>query len=202
MKTHPAIAVVEFSEIPAGAFATDAMLKKAPIASVRAGTVTHGRYLTIIGGTPAAVAEALAAGLYCGGESVLDHVFLADVHAQLYEGILGARMTGAAGALAILETDTVAATVRAAEAALKGTPVQLVEVRLADAGLAGKGISVYRGELHDIEAAVGLALAAVGPERRVTHRIIPAPHEALASGVDQDTRFAAATPIDLDGESG
>jgi microcompartment protein CcmL/EutN len=34
MKKHPAIAVVEFDEIPTGMSATDAMLKKAPIAFV------------------------------------------------------------------------------------------------------------------------------------------------------------------------
>ena len=35
------------------------MLKKAPVAFFRSGTVTAGRYLTLIGGTPASVEEAM-----------------------------------------------------------------------------------------------------------------------------------------------
>ena len=60
--------------------------------------------------------------------------------------MLGRRKPGTSGSLAIVETDTVALTARAAEAALKGTPVDLIEIRLADTGLSGKGVSVYQGE--------------------------------------------------------
>ena len=63
MKKHPAIAIIEFSEIPAGMSATDAMLKKAPIAFVKCGTITRGRYLTLIGGTTASVEVSLEEGL-------------------------------------------------------------------------------------------------------------------------------------------
>ena len=73
MKKHPALAIVEFSDIPTGMFATDAMLKKAPIAFVKCGTISRGRYLTLIGGTTASVDESLAEGLVHGGDSVLDH---------------------------------------------------------------------------------------------------------------------------------
>ena len=201
MKKHPAIAVVEFGDIPAGMSATDAMLKKAPIAFVKCGTITHGRYLTLIGGSMASVDEALREGLAFGGECVLDHLLLADVHPRVYEAILGRRKPGASGALAIVETDTVAASVRAAEAALKGTPVDLIEIRLADAGLSGKGVSVYQGDLSDIQAAVDIVdqyVQKVGVELR--HRIISAPHEGLIRQIETSTWFGSQTVLDLDGE--
>jgi len=75
-------------------------------------------------------------------------------HPRVYDAILGRRKAGNSGALAIIETDTVAANVRAAEAALKGTPVDLIEIRLADTGLSGRGLSLYQGALPDIEAAI------------------------------------------------
>ena len=53
MKIYPAIAALEFDDIAAGVAATDAMLKRAPIAFFKSGTITHGRYLTLIGGTTA-----------------------------------------------------------------------------------------------------------------------------------------------------
>jgi microcompartment protein CcmL/EutN len=201
MKKHPAIAVVEFSDIPAGMYATDAMLKKAPIAFVKCGTITHGRYITLIGGSTASVDESLREGLAQGGPSVLDHILLADVHPRVYEAILGWRKPGTSGALAIVETDTVAANVRAAEAALKGTPVDLIEIRLADAGLSGKGVSVYQGDLSDIEAAVDIATRHAGQAgATLRHRIIAAPHDALVKQIETSTWFGSQTVLGLDGE--
>jgi microcompartment protein CcmL/EutN len=202
MKRHPAIAVIEFSDIPTGVVATDAMLKKAPIALIRSGTITAGRYLTLIGGSPASVDESLRAGLLAGGGSVLDHLFLADVHVQLYEGMLGARRTGGAGSFAVFETETVAANVRAVEHALKGTNVELVEIRLGDQGLAGKGVSIVRGELHDVEAAATLAVAAlaeVGCD--VSIQIVSAPHDRLGQLIGASTTFSSGPVVELDGET-
>jgi len=201
MKKHPAIAVIEFSDIPTGMSATDAMLKKAPIAFVKCGTVSHGRYLTLIGGSTASVDESLREGMAHGGPSVLDHLLLADVHPRVYEAILGWRKPGNAGALAIIETDTVAANVRAAEAALKGTPIDLIEIRLADTGLSGRGLSVYQGSLPDIEAAIEIATRYVDQSGgQLRHRIISRPHEALIKQIETSTWFGSQTVLDLDGE--
>jgi microcompartment protein CcmL/EutN len=202
MKRHPAIAVVEFSDIPTGVVATDAMLKRAPIAVIRSGTITAGRYLTLIGGTPASVDESLRAGLLAGGGAVLDHLFLADVHTQLYEGMLGARRAATAGSFAVLETETVAANVRAVEHALKGTNVELVEIRLGDQGLAGKGVSILRGELHDVEAAANLAVAALAEAGcDVAIQIVSAPHDRLCQLIAASTTFSSGPLLELDGES-
>jgi microcompartment protein CcmL/EutN len=201
MKKHPAIAIIEFRDIAVGMIATDAMLKKAPIAFIKSGTISRGRYLTLIGGSTASVQESLAEGLFHGGGSVLDHVLLADVHPQVYDAILGGRRAVGGGSLAIIETGTVSANVRAAELALKGTPVDLVEIRLADTGLSGKGLSIYHGELHDLEAAVEIVvgyLEAAGGE--VVYKIISAPHEALGKQVDASTYFGSASLVELEGE--
>jgi microcompartment protein CcmL/EutN len=201
MKQHPAVATLEFADIAVGMTTTDAMLKKAPIAFVRCGTITGGRYLTIIGGTTASVQEALAEGLRIGGGHVLDSTLLSDVHARLYAAVQGARRAAAAGALAIIETGTVSAIIRGTEAALKGTPVELLEIRLGDSGLAGKGLALYQGDLHDVEAAVQLAVAQVTPGTTpVSVQIIAAPHEGLISQIGQGTAFATALTLELDGE--
>ena len=103
--------------------------------------------------------------------------------------------------MAILETDTVAANVRAAELALKGTEVRLVELRLAEYEMSGKAISLYNGELHEIEAAMELAGDFLrGRKEYVQHRIICRPHEALTQQLADGTRFAAAKPHELEGE--
>jgi microcompartment protein CcmL/EutN len=201
MKQHPAIATLEFGDIAVGITATDAMLKKAPIAFFKCGTITRGRYLTVIGGTTASVQEAVDEGLRIGAGHVLDSALLPDVHPRLYEAAQGTRLARGGGALAVVETGTISASVRGAEAALKGTPVGLLEIRLGDSGLAGKGLAIYQGDLHDIEAAVQLAVAQVpGGTTRVSVQVIPAPHEALVNQVERGTAFATAVMIDLEGE--
>lgn len=200
MKRAAALAVLDFAEIPAGLDATDAMLKKAPVAFFRSGTVTAGRYLTLLGGTPASVDEALAEGLARGEGHLLDHLFLADVHPRLLDALEGRRGEDGSGPLLVLETATASSVVLACERALKGTLVDLVEVRLSDAGLAGKGLALFRGDLHELEAAVEIVTAALSPAAGISYRVLARPHDALAREAALGTAFAASRFVDLGGE--
>ena len=201
MRKYPTIAVIEFASIADGIYCTDALLKRAPIAMIKSGTVSGGRYLIIIGGSTASVEESLTEALTVGQASRLDHAFLPDVDPQVHDAVLGQRQPMTQDAVAILETDTVAANVRAAESALKGTKVRLIELRLADYELSGKAISLYNGELHEVEAAMELAGDFLrGRKEYVQHRIICQPHETVTQHLADGTRFAVAKPIELEGE--
>ncbi|HEV2720402.1 MAG TPA: BMC domain-containing protein [Thermoanaerobaculia bacterium] len=204
MKKASALAVIDYEDIPAGVYAVDAILKKAPIAFVRAGTVSRGRYLVLFGGSTASTQESLGEALATTRPAVLDYAFLPDIHPSLYDAVFGTKKR-TTGSLLILETDTASSIVRAVEAALKGTPVDLIEVRLSDTGLAGKGIALLTGTLHDVDAAAVLAAAGTGseaPPRGFSHRIIAAPHDVLERDITAATRFDAAPLLDLDGEAG
>lgn len=201
MKKYPAIAVIEFSSIADGIYTTDAILKKAPIAMIKGGTVSGGRYLTIFGGTTGSVGESLSEALVIGAGSVLDHAFLPDVHPKVHDAMLGKRESPGQDTVAILETDTIAANVRAAEVAIKGTEVQLVELRLAEYEMSGKAISVYSGELHEIQSAMTIANDFLRGRQAFTHhRIIARPHEVIAQQLDQTTRYADGKLHELEGE--
>ena len=195
------MAVIEFAGIADGIFCTDALLKKAPIAMIKSGTVSRGRYLIVIGGSTASVEESLGEALELGQAGVLDHAFLPDVHPKVHDAVLGQRVACEQDAVAILETDTVAANVRAAELAVKGTEVRLVELRLAEYEMSGKAISVYNGELHAVQAAMGLAVDFLrGRKEYVQHRIISRPHETLTRHLAEGTRFADTKARELEGE--
>src|SRR6266508_5296945 len=202
MKKTSALAVIDFANIPAGVWAVDAILKKAPIAFVRAGTVTRGRYLLVFGGSTASTAESLAEALTTSGQAVIDHALLPDVHPALFQAVFGTRRKST-GSLLIMETETASSIVRAVEAALKGTPVELIELRLSDTGLAGKGVALMTGTLHDVEAAAVLAAAGAGvdasPPLGFSHRLIAAPHEVVEREIAAATRFDTAPLLELDG---
>jgi len=185
----PALALVEFSSIAAGIQAADAMVKRAPIDTLRAGTVQPGKYLVLIGGLTADVEESLAAGRQVGGPAIVDIVYLPQVHRDLVEALQGGRVPDLRDALGVVETTSVAAAIQAADAGIKAANVSLVEVRLAD-GLGGKGIVLFSGLVADVEIAVASGVAALDrADQLVRQVVIPKLHEEMWENLSQATRF-------------
>ncbi|MDY6876592.1 MAG: BMC domain-containing protein [Chloroflexota bacterium] len=186
---EPALALLEFSSIAAGIQAADAMVKRAPIDVIKAGTVQPGKYLVLIGGQVADVEESLTAGREVGGAAAVDLVYLPQVHPEVVEAIAGGRVPRVADALGVIETTTVAAAIHAADAGIKGAEVRLVEVRLAD-GLGGKGIVLLSGLVADVEAAVEIGVGVLErPDLLVRQVVIPQLHPQMWGNVADATRF-------------
>ena len=201
-KTYPAIALLELNNVPVGIAAADAMVKKSPIAMLKSGTVSQGKYLILVGGTTAAVDEAYHEGMRKGGASVVDSLLLPDVDPQVHRAILGHRQPCDREALGILETHTVASIIEAADAGVKGAEVRLVELRLAD-GFGGKGYTLFTGKLEEVQAAMNLASQRIQERQVITfHQIIPQLHPELAREIESGMRFSHSARLDLpDGEA-
>jgi microcompartment protein CcmL/EutN len=187
---EPALGLLELESIAAGIEAGDAMVKRAPVEVLRAGTVHPGKYLVLVGGDVADVEEALEAGREAGGLAVRDETFLANIHADVVEAVRGRRQTAQDEALGIIETATVPAIIRAADAGLKGAQVRLLELHLAD-DLGGKGYLLFDGPVTDVEAAVEIGAAAVGAARGLQTRVIAQLHAEMAQELAADGRFVA-----------
>jgi microcompartment protein CcmL/EutN len=186
---EPALALIEFNSIAIGIRAGDAMVKKAPIASIQAGTVQPGKYLVLITGQVAEVDESLRAGIEWGGTSVIDTVFLPQVHPSVVEAVGGGRVEGVGAALGVIETSDVAATIQAADAGVKGAEVTLREIRLAD-GLGGKAFCLFQGEVQDVEAAVEIGVGALPtPEVLVSQVVIPQLHAEMGENLLASSYF-------------
>jgi microcompartment protein CcmL/EutN len=199
MNKYPAISVIEISSIASGILSADAMVKCSPISVLKSGTVHKGKYLVLIGGSVAAVEEAFFKGLSIAGEQVLDKVILPDVHTQVHDGIFGNRLTCSAEALGIIETSTVAAVIKSADAGVKGAHVDLVEIRLAD-DLGGKAFALFNGRVEQVEAAVQIAKqATTNPDFWLNDIIIPRLDKGLAQQIDNSTLFAQLDFKTLDG---
>jgi len=187
--TEPAIALLEFGSIAVGIEAGDAMAKRAPLASLHAGTVQPGKYLVLAGGEVADVQEAQAAGVEAGRRSLLDQIFLPDVHRDVLDAITGERRGSDGGAVGIIETRSVAAVIAAADAAVKGALVTLLDIRLAD-GLGGKGYLLLGGAVSDVEAGVDLGVSRLTrAEELVGSVVIPQMHEEMYDNLRGRQRF-------------
>lgn len=187
----PAIGLLEISSIAKGIEAGDAMVKRAPLEVIRAGTVHPGKYLVLVGGLTADVEEAMAAGRQVAGRLLVNEVFLPDVHPDVVASIGGARREDAGEALGVIETLTVAATLEAADAGAKGARVTILDLRLAD-DLGGKGYVLFGGELAEVEAAVGCGLDRVNASGQVvTDVVVSQLHKGMRDNLFADSTFGA-----------
>ena len=188
---RPALLLLEFESIAVGIEVGDAMAKRAPLLSLHTGTVHPGKYLVLAGGEVADVEEASLAARSLARGSEIDEVFLPDVDPQVVSSLGGMRKPGPGEALGVIETRTAASTIRAADAAVKGASVDLLEILLAD-GLGGKAYALFGGELSDIEAAIETGVSSLrDPSLLVASVVIPRLHDEMRENLDADSRFAA-----------
>jgi len=186
----PALAIVELSSIARGYFVLDAMDKRAPVTVLHADPLTPGRFFIALTGGEAELEEALAAGVEAAGDSRIDHTFLAYAHPALLAAVAeGARRKPPEGSVGVLELDALAATVRAADAALKCAEVTLVDLHLAR-GIGGRGVVVLTGDLADVEAALDAGAAVAGEGRLLGRELIANPESALVRAAAQGVRRA------------
>ena len=82
--------------------------------------------------------------------------------------------------MVVLETSTIAAIVRATDAAAKGAMVEVAELRIGS-GLGGRGLAILTGERTDVEAAAEIATQSLaGRNVTLCHSIISNVHEQFA----------------------
>lgn len=178
----PALGLLELSLIARGVVVADALVKRAEVELVASRPVSGGKHLVIVAGGVEEVSEATAAGRETAGDALVDQLLLAHLHPPIWD-LLGPPVHpsewrgGPVGAAAIVETATVCAAVRSADAAGKAAPVALRDMRLA-VGISGKAFFTMTGDLADIEAAAAAARQAAD-RHLLALEIIPAPAAEL-----------------------
>ena len=157
---HVAIGAVETSSIAQGVVTGDAMVKTAEVSLLAATTLTPGKYWVLIGGEVATVRASMKRGIEVAAETLLDSLFIPQLHEQVLPALAGTAPRRDDDALGILETLTAASAIEAADAAAKAADIRLRDVRLAN-GIGGKGVVYLTGNVSNVQAAVeaGRALA-------------------------------------------
>lgn len=188
MTAAPALALLEFDSVAAGIVAGDAMVKRAPLAELVAGTIQPGHYLVLVAGDTASVAEAIDAGLAESGARLLDRVFLPDVHGDVVRALRGGRVAGPVESLGIVETTSVASILEAADAGVKGADVAIMDVYVGD-GLGGKAYVLFGGSVADVEAAVDIGGSRVPAGHLVQASVVAQLHREMGENLWADGRF-------------
>jgi microcompartment protein CcmL/EutN len=175
----PALAVVEVASLARGVQVSDALCKKAPVELLQADPVTPGKLLIVFTGEVAEVEESLEAAREVAGVHELDVLVLPHAHPALVPALgRGVQRGSLDGALGVLELNTAAATLLAADRALKETDVALVALHLAR-GIGGKGYVAFAGTQDAVEASLDAGEGAVDMAHRAGRELIARPHEGL-----------------------
>jgi microcompartment protein CcmL/EutN len=150
---HVAIAAIETSSIAQGTVVGDAMVKMAEVALVQACTISPGKYWILIGGDVAPVRASFHRGLEVAADTLLDSLFIPQIHAMVVPALAGTVASEDHDALGVIETLTAASAIVAADNAAKAADVTLRDLRLAN-GLGGKGVLFLSGDLSEVQAAI------------------------------------------------
>jgi len=176
-----AIGLIELSSIAAGFEVADAMLKAAEVELLLSRSICSGKYMVLIGGDVAAVESSVGAGKIKGRGSVIDVFVIPNVHPTVFPAIAGTTQVDVLQALGIVESFSVASLIEAADAAVKTSRVQLMEIRLAMA-LGGKAFVTLTGDVAAVQAAVDAGAAIVAEKGLLVNKVvIPSPRKELLS---------------------
>ncbi|MFT5685778.1 MAG: microcompartment protein CcmL/EutN [Myxococcota bacterium] len=177
-----ALSLIAFASLARGLRALDALVKKAPVEILEANLVEPGKFLVLFAGGVAEVEESHAEALRVGGEEVLGAMLLADAHPDLLRGLRGHVVRLSADeldCLGIIEGKAIAATLHAADRAIKDAHVTLAGLRLTG-GLGGRAYFIVYGAQHDVEASIEAAENVLGDACHRTERIAR-PHAEMVA---------------------
>lgn len=178
----PALGLVETASIARGIYVCDALTKRAPVRLLWTEALTPGKYVILFDGDEASVEEAFRTARETAKESLVGELFLPQPHAQLWDALHTVGTSPTLDSVGVVETLTIAATLTAADAAVKAADVTLFQLHLAK-GIGGKGWFALTGSLESVQAAVEAATRSLGAGLLAGVEVIARPDEALAGQV-------------------
>lgn len=174
-----ALGLIELRSIARGMKTTDAILKAADVELLRAHVVCPGKYIILVAGSISHVKNAVSIGQRVAPEIVVDHFILSNVHPSIFPAIMATTEIEKVKAIGVIETFTLAASIVAADLAVKAAPVELIEIRLPFA-MGGKAFTVFTGEVSAVRSAVNTAAERLKDEGVIdSFEVIPSPHKDL-----------------------
>ncbi len=178
---EPCIGLLELCSVARGVEVTDAVLWEAQVECLFASPVQPGKYVLLFTGSVEDCRAGLARGAEVAGSDLVDSLLIPKVHSQVPVALRrrGGTIDGQLDPVGVVETATVAASIVAADLALKAATVDLIDLRIAN-GLGGKSYFTITGEVSDVRSAVQAgAQRAEGECQLARHVVIPRPHPEL-----------------------
>lgn len=174
-----AIGFLELNSIAQGVQVADTILKAANVRIISAKASCPGKYYLLFAGNVGAVQASLDAGIRIGESHVVDQCLIPRIHPQVLKAINMTSMPGQMRAVGVMEFFSVTASIFSADAAVKSSDVELVDVRLGT-GIGGKSFVILTGEVAAVTEAINCGIHTSSAEGMlVSSVVIPSPHPEL-----------------------
>ncbi|MBI3012050.1 MAG: BMC domain-containing protein [Elusimicrobia bacterium] len=181
----PAIAFLELSSISKGIETVDAMMKMAEVDLLQTQAIPRGKFTILIGGEQAEVEQSLQAGIQTADKTLIDFFLIPNVHQQVLPALQSRIQVKEIEAVGVIETKDVAASIFAADAAVKKAAVTLIEV-FPGKGAGGKGFVTFTGEVGAVRSAVNAGVETIKKEGMLIGSVvIPYAHKSLLKALTQ-----------------
>ncbi len=179
MKPGNAVGVIELASLHKGFEVLDNILTSTSVEKLLARTICSGKYVIIVRGEVADVETAVSIAEETGSFAVVSALVIPSVEEKIFPAIAGTTTldSGSVGAIAVIETFSVAAAIKAADFAAKEADITILRIHVAMA-IGGKGLIVLTGDIEAIRSAVPPAVEFIGQEGMLAgYSIITDPHE-------------------------
>lgn len=173
------IGIVEFRSVAIGISAIDKIVKASDVRIVDAKAICPGKYYIIFAGSVSAVSNSMNVIRKEEETFIIDSANISNVYPEIFSALFQTAEIKEWKSIGIIETITSPSIFVAADAAVKATNVDLVEVRVARA-LGGKNTVIINGDVSSVEESIRAGIAY--PEKKdflVDYRVIASPHQDL-----------------------
>ena len=173
------IGMIELNSIARAVETADVMMKAAEVGLVFSKPVCPGKFIIMISGDVGAVKASIAAGLDRAGQFAVENFIIPNVSAQVLNAFNGASPIEKVNAIGVMEFFNIAASVKAADNAVKAAPVSLLDIRLG-ISIGGKSFVVLSGDVSAVtEAVESAARESIEEGTLINKAVISNPSEEL-----------------------
>ena len=181
MKTGSNIGVIELASLHKGYAVQDAILKSANVEKIIARSICSGKYIIIVRGDIADLEACLEKATEAGGFAVVNALMIPNVDDKVFPAIAGNTTleSPSVDAMAIIETFSVAAAIKAADSAVQEADIDILRIHIAMA-IGGKGMVVLTGNIDALKSAIIPAIEFLKDDGTLAgYSLITNPHEAV-----------------------
>lgn len=178
MSNGNAIGIIELCSLYKGYEVQDAILKSEYVEKLLARSICSGKYLILVRGKVADVEASLERAREIGGFAIVSGLIIPRVDDRIFSAIVGSTLLESeqVDGLAVVETYSVAAAIKAADYALKEADITILRIHVAMA-IGGKGLLVMTGDIEALKSAIIPAVEFIKEDGTLAgHTLITNPH--------------------------
>ncbi|MCK9223641.1 MAG: BMC domain-containing protein [Candidatus Muirbacterium halophilum] len=174
------LGMLEYKSVSAGIKSCDTVLKAANVKLLYSMPVCAGKYIIIVRGDTGAVYAAIDAGKQVSVFNLVDSIIIPNLHKDIFPALTASGNVGKIEALGSVESYSIAATIIAADIALKTADIRMIEIRIAK-GLGGKSYFNFTGEVGAVRESEKTCIKYLEDNGWLVYScVIPNPHPSLA----------------------